>query len=60
MKKQIVYLKDKCDLNDEMFNDLLNICYKYFKENTFGSIHRDLYFDNFIFDGTNIQLLDFE
>lgn len=60
MKTKVLYLKDKCNLNDEMFNDLIDICNKYFKENRFGLIHGDLHFDNFMFDGTNLHLLDFE
>lgn len=60
MKTKVLYLKDKCNLNDEMFNDLIDICNKYFKENRFGLIHGDLHFDNFMFDGTNLYLFDFE
>lgn len=60
MRTKVLYLKDKCKLNDEMFNDLIDICNKYFKENRFGLIHGDLHFDNFMFDGTNLHLLDFE
>jgi Ser/Thr protein kinase RdoA (MazF antagonist) len=60
LKTKILYLKDKCNFDDELFNDLVDMCYKYFKENTFGLIHGDLHFDNFMFDGTNLYLLDFE
>ena len=60
LKTKILYLKDKCNLDNELFNDLINICYKYFKKNTFGLIHGDLHFDNFMYDGTNLHLLDFE
>ena len=60
LKTKILYLKDKCNLDNELFNDLINMCYKYFKKNTFGLIHGDLHFDNFMYDGTNIHLLDFE
>ena len=60
MRTKVLYFKDKCNLNDEMFNDLMDFCNKYFKENRFGLIHGDLHFDNFIFDGTNLHLLDFE
>ena len=60
LKTKILYLKDKCNLDNELFNDLINMCYKYFKKNTFGLIHGDLHFDNFMFDGTNLHLLDFE
>ena len=60
LKTKILYLKDKCNLDNELFNDLINMCYKYFKKNTFGLIHGDLHFDNFMYDGTNLHLLDFE
>ncbi len=60
LKTKVLYLKDKCNLDDELFNDLIDMCYKYFKENTFGLIHGDLHFDNFMFDGTSLHLLDFE
>ena len=60
LKTKILYLKDKCNLDNELFNNLINMCYKYFKKNTFGLIHGDLHFDNFMFDGTNLHLLDFE
>lgn len=60
LKTKILCLKDRCNLDGEMFNDLIEICCKYFKENKFGLIHGDLHFDNFMFDGTNLHLLDFE
>ena len=60
LKTKILHLKDKCNLDDELFNDLIDICDKYFKENKFDLIHGDLHFDNFMFDGTNLHLLDFE
>lgn len=60
IKTKLLSLKEKCNLDDELVNDLLNMCYKYFKENKFGLIHGDLHFDNFIFDGINLHLLDFE
>ena len=60
LKAKILNLKDKCNLDDELFNDLIEICDSYFKENRFGLIHGDLHFDNFMFDGANLHLLDFE
>ena len=47
-------------MDNSLFNDLVDICNKYFKENKFGLIHGDLHFDNFIYDGTNLYLIDFE
>ena len=60
LKNKITVLKDKCHLDNSLFNDLVDICNKYFKENKFGLIHGDLHFDNFIYDGTNLYLIDFE
>lgn len=60
MKTKILSLKDKCNLDDELFYDLIDMCDNYFKGNKFGLIHGDLHFDNFMFDGTNLHLLDFE
>ena len=60
MQTKILFLKDKCNLDDELFNDLMDMGNIYYKENIFGLIHGDLHFDNFIFDGTNLYLLDFE
>ena len=60
LNSELLILKEKCDLDENLFNDLTNICSKYFKDNTFGLIHGDLHFDNFIFDGNKIHLLDFE
>lgn len=60
LKKELLYLKKECNLSEDLFNDLIGICYKYFKENKFGLIHGDLHFDNFIFNGTDLYLLDFE
>ena len=60
LKTKILYLKEKCNLDDELFTDLIDMLNKYFEENKFGLIHGDLHFDNFIFDGTNLHLLDFE
>lgn len=60
LKNKIIILKDKCNLNDDLFNSLINICNKYFKDNVFGLIHGDLHFDNCIYDGNNLKLIDFE
>ena len=60
LKEKIQILKDKCNFDDKLFNVLVDMCDKYFEENIFGLIHGDLHFDNFIFDGTNLHLLDFE
>lgn len=61
------YIKNKikeylttCNITDELFEDLLNDCDIYFKENKFGLIHGDLHFDNIIYNNGKITLLDFE
>lgn len=61
------YIKNKikeylttCNITDELFEDLLNDCDIYFKENKFGLIHGDLHFDNIIYNKDKITLLDFE
>lgn len=61
------YIKNKikeylttCNITDELFEDLLNYCDIYFKENKFGLIHGDLHFDNIIYNNGKITLLDFE
>ena len=60
IKEKIMDLLNKCNLDIEEFKILLNECDKYFKENKFGFIHNDLHFDNFIYDGSKLYLLDFE
>lgn len=61
------YIKNKikeylttCNITDELFEDLLNDCDIYFKENKFGLIHGDLHFDNIIYNKDKITLLNFE
>lgn len=61
------YIKNKikeyltiCNITDELFEDLLNNCDIYFKENKFGLIHGDLHFDNIIYKDDKLTLLDFE
>ena len=61
LKTKVLYLRDKCNFDEEMFNDLINMCYKYFKDNTFGLIHGDLHFNNILVNDNNeISLIDFE
>ncbi len=61
------YIKDslsnfikETSINNSSLNKLIAKCDIYFKENKFGLIHNDLHFDNFIFDGHKITLIDFE
>lgn len=59
IKDKIIDILQKANLENE-FNNLLELCDKYFKDNKFGLIHGDLHFDNFIYDGNNLRLIDFE
>lgn len=58
IKNKITDLLNKANLNG--FDNLLKLCETYFKDNKFGLIHGDLHFDNFIYDGTNLKIIDFE
>ncbi len=60
IKEELRSLIKECNLSDPIFESLLELCDIYFKENKFGFIHGDLHFDNFILDGENLYLLDFE
>ena len=60
LKSRLNKLQEKCELEDSLFNDILDICSKYFKDNEFVLIHGDLHFDNIIYDGSKVHLLDFE
>lgn len=61
------YIKDKIssilkesNLNEEIFRNLLDKCNMYFEENKLGLVHRDLHFDNFIYNNGKLILIDFE
>ena len=61
------YIKDKIsnilkesNLNEEIFINLLDKCDMYFEENKLGLVHRDLHFDNFIYNNGKLTLIDFE
>lgn len=60
LKSKLLILKEQCNLNEDMFRALIDVCDNYFTENKFGFIHGDLHFDNFMFDGNKLSLLDFE
>lgn len=60
IKNKIKEYITSCNITDELFEDLLNYCDIYFKENKFGLIHGDLHFDNIIYNNGKITLLDFE
>ena len=60
IKSIIINLLQECNLDVSEYKTLLDKCDKYFEVNKFGLIHGDLHFDNFIYDGENIKLLDFE
>lgn len=61
------YIKDKisnilkeANIEEEIFITLLNKCDMYFEENKLGFVHRDLHFDNFIYNNGKLTLIDFE
>lgn len=61
------YIKDKIsnilkesNLDEEIFITLLDKCDMYFEENKLGLVHRDLHFDNFIYNNGKLTLIDFE
>lgn len=58
IKDKIQDLLNKTELTE--FDNILDLCDIYFKENDFRLIHGDLHFDNFIYDGNNLKLIDFE
>ena len=60
IKNEINSLLKECQLDDILFQKLLNICDIYFKENKFGIIHNDIHFDNFIYYNGEVKLIDFE
>ena len=60
LKKRVKKSKDRCNLDESIYLEILGLIDEYFEENIFGLIHGDLHFDNFIYDGNNLKLLDFE
>ena len=60
IKERLTSLLRDCDINDDIFKSLLILCDKYFEDIKPYQIHGDLHFDNFIYDGRNLTLLDFE
>ena len=50
----------KCKISDINFLKLLELCNIYFKDNDYRMIHGDLHFDNFLYDGNKLYLIDFE
>ncbi|MCI8575919.1 MAG: phosphotransferase [Bacilli bacterium] len=60
IKDKIADLISECNVNEDLFINLLEMCNIYFKENKLGLIHRDLHFDNFIYNDNKLTLIDFE
>ncbi len=60
MQSKVTELQKKCSLEETLVQKLLNLCSKYFQQNKFGLIHGDLHFDNFLYDGSHLHLIDFE
>lgn len=60
IKNSLNGLIAKCKINDANFLKLLELCNTYFKDNDYRMIHGDLHFDNFLYDGNKLYLIDFE
>lgn len=60
LKNRVKKSKDRCDLDTSIYSEIINLIDEYFGENIFGLIHGDLHFDNFIYDGKTLKLIDFE
>ncbi len=60
IKDKIYNLLKESNLNEEIFVNLLDKCDMYFEENKLGLVHRDLHFDNFIYNNGKLMLIDFE
>ena len=60
IKNSLNDLIAKCKINDANFLKLLELCNTYFKYNDYRIIHGDLHFDNFLYDGNKLYLIDFE
>ena len=59
IKEELLKYKDVEDL-EESISSLVTSCDIYFHHNKFGLIHGDLHFDNILYTGKEIKLLDFE
>jgi len=60
IKDKISNLLKESNLNEEIFVNLRDRCDMYFEENKLGLVHRDLHFDNFIYNNGRLTLIDFE
>lgn len=60
LESKMKFLKDSSKLDDKIFDRLMRLYHKYFKENIFSLIHGDLHFDNFIISNEKLYLIDFE
>jgi len=60
VKDKISNLLKETNVNEELFTALLDKCNVYFEENKLGLVHKDLHFDNFIYNNGQLTLLDFE
>ena len=60
IKNSLNDLIAKCKISDINFLKLLELCNIYFKDNDYRMIHGDLHFDNFLYDGNKLYLIDFE
>lgn len=59
IQEELLKYKDIEEL-EECISSLVTSCDIYFSHNKFGLVHGDLHFDNIIYTGKEIKLLDFE
>lgn len=59
IKEELLKYKEIEGLEECIFS-LVTSCDIYFSHNKFGLIHGDLHFDNILYTGTEIKLIDFE
>ena len=57
---KIQELLKQTDLDLTLLPKIEEKCQIIFKENTFGLIHGDLHFDNILYDGNELNIIDFE
>lgn len=60
LKNKILEISDRVNIDENTLNMVIGLIDEYFRENIFGLIHGDLHFDNFIYDGKKLSLIDFE
>ena len=60
IKERLIKVLKKCELEDELFHNLLDYCDVYFNKVDLYTLHGDVHFDNIIYHDKKIKLIDFE